>query len=504
MNRLNVQGVLLSLPSLRVGTITAEMIDQISQGQRRGFTIAPEAATQRMRNRINKKIREEDIFEITKEIVARKWLSLKLYFMIGLPGEVQEDIEAIAQLSHRLKKLAKHKSKITISIATFIPKPHTPFQWEEQISLSESRKKIDFLRKKAQRYGFYLRWHNPEQSLLEGVFARGDRRLHEVVLRAWLKGARFDSWQDRFQFALWQTAFEDTKIDPKFYLEKKGKDTIFPWKKIDIGVSADFLWQEKLKSEQEEITLDCRYDSCQSCGLCDFKKLSPILYKEDIGKVPKELSSNIFSPHKYRFTFTKLDDARFFSHLEVINIFHRAFKMAGLKLVYSNGFHPLPKISFAIALPVGVESLAETMDVEIYGEFDEKILIKKINQHLPSGLSFLLAKKIPLKTPLATPFAQRFVVDFSPVGSPKEKIDDFGKKESFIWQTKHNSKLRQLDLKKIVKKLTLKGQQRIEIVLLLLPSGSIKITEALRAIFDLKKEEVSKLRILKVGDNLDI
>ncbi|MCD6319291.1 MAG: DUF2344 domain-containing protein, partial [Candidatus Desulfofervidaceae bacterium] len=502
MDRLSTEGIALSLPSLRVGTITPEMMAQISRVRRTGFTMAPEAATQEMRNRINKKITEEDLLETAKEVFAHKWPALKLYFMIGLPGETQEDIEAIAELARRLVKIGRRKFRVTISISTFVPKAHTPFQWERQISLEESRNKIKYLRKKAWHYGFRIRWHEPEQSLLEGVFSRGDRRLHEVILRAWLKGARFDSWRDRFQFELWQAAFEDARLDPYFYLAERSKDDLLPWHKIDVGVSPEFLWEEKLKAQRGKITPDCRYEGCQKCNVCDFKEIAPVIHQPPATNHQSPITSHQLlstSHHKYRLTFSKLDEAKSFGHLELVKIFHRAFRRAGFKLVHTQGFHPLPKISFAVALPVGIESLAETMDIEIYGDYDPRSLPGRLNPHLPQGLRVLLCEEVPLNASLPLPAAQRFVVDFSALGLDAQKIEDFQKRDSFIWQVLRNGKVRQVDLKKIVKRLMLKGDQKIDIVLLLAPQGSVKITEALSAILGLQKEEVNRLHILKVG-----
>lgn len=500
MDRLSAEGIALSLPSLRVGTITPEMMDQISRVRRTGFTMAPEAATQEMRNRINKKITEEALLETAKEVFAHKWPALKLYFMIGLPGERKEDIEAIAELARRLVKLGRRKFQITISISTFVPKAHTPFQWERQISLEESREKIKYLRKKAWRYGFRIRWHDSEQSFLEGVFSRGDRRLHEVILRAWLRGARFDSWRDRFQFELWQAAFEDARLDPYFYLAERSKDDLLPWDKIDIGIPPEFLWQERLKAQEGEITPDCRYEGCQKCNLCDFKEIVPVIHQSPITNHQSLTTSHqslSTSCHKYRLTFSKLDEAKFFGHLELVNIFHRAFRRAGFKLVHTQGFHPLPKISFAVALPVGVESLAELMDIEIYGDYDPRSLPGRVNPHLPPGLRVLLCEEVPVGASLPLPAAQRFMVDFSALDLNTKKIEAFQKRDSFIWQVLRNGKVRQVDLKKVVKRLILKGGQKIEIVLL--AKKSVKITEALMAILGLQKEEVNHLHILKVG-----
>ena len=498
MNEFSKDYVAISLPSLRIGTISKDIIEQISRVRRTGFTLAPEAATQKLRNIINKKITEEELFETAKEISSRNWPSLKLYFMIGLPQEGWEDIEAIVALAERLSRLVKGKLQITASISTFVPKPHTPFQWERQISLEESKEKIKFIKRNANRFGLKVRWHEPEQSFLEGVFSRGDRRLHEVILRAWMKGARFDSWRDRFKFEIWQQAFADSRLDPNFYLKQRGKDEPLPWDMIDIGVNKEFLWNECLKARRGEVTQDCRYKGCQNCGLCDFKEMAPKIYSKRKMEVP------IYSPVKesirrYRFTFSKVAEARFLGHLELINIFHRAFRRAGIRLVYSKGFHPLPFIVLATALPVGIESLVEKMDVKLYGEYEPKQLLERINPHLPLGICLNTVKEVPLDTSLPIERRQRFIVDYRKCIFDIKKIALFDHQTHFPWQVVRKGKVRKIDLKDVVKRIVPIEQHKLEVILDFPPSGGIKLVEALQAILNLNKNQANNLSIIKMG-----
>lgn len=498
MNEFSKDCVAISLPSLRIGSISKDIIEQISRVRRTGFTLAPEAATQTLRNRINKKITEEELFETVKEVSSRKWPSLKLYFMIGLPKEGWEDIEAIIALAERLYKLAKGKLQITASISTFVPKPHTPFQWERQISLAESREKIKFIKKNISRFGLKTRWHEPEQSFLEGVFSRGDRRLHEVILRAWMKGARFDSWRDRFQFEIWQRSFADSRLDPHFYLKERGKDERFPWEIIDIGVNKEFLWNEHMKAERGEVTPDCHYMGCQDCGVCDFKDIAPKVYAQKEIKLPPIYK--VTRPiRKYRFTFSKIGEAKFFGHLELINIFHRALRRAGLSLVYSKGFHPLPFITLASALPVGIESLAEKMDIKLYGEYKPKELLDSINPHLPTGLRLAEVFEVPLNTNLPPERRQCFIVDYKKCSFDTKKIMWFDHQTNFPWQVVRKGQVRRIDLKKVVKRIISLEQHKLEIVLDFPPSGGIKLTEALQAILGLNKDQTNALDIIKTG-----
>ena len=498
MNEFSKDYVAISLPSLRIGTISKDIIEQISRVRRTGLTLAPEAATQKLRNIINKKITEEELFETAKEISSRNWPSLKLYFMIGLPQEGWEDIEAIVALAERLSRLVKGKLQITASISTFVPKPHTPFQWERQISLEESKEKIKFIKRNANRFGLKVRWHEPEQSFLEGVFSRGDRRLHEVILRAWMKGARFDSWKDRFKFEIWQQAFADSRLDPNFYLKQRGKDEPLPWDMIDIGVNKEFLWNECLKARRGEVTQDCRYKGCQNCGLCDFKEMAPKIYSKRKIEVP------IYYPVKesirrYRFTFSKVAEARFLGHLELINIFHRAFRRAGIRLVYSKGFHPLPFIVLATALPVGIESLVEKMDVKLYGEYEPKQLLERVNPHLPLGICLNTVKEVPLDTSLPVERRQRFIVDYRKCIFDIKKIALFDHQTHFPWQVVRKGKVRKIDLKDVVKRIVPIEQHKLEVILDFPPSGGIKLVEALQAILNLNKNQANNLSIIKMG-----
>lgn len=500
MNEFSKDCVAISLPSFRIGSISKDIIEQISRVRRTGFTLAPEAATQTLRNHINKKITEEELFETVKEVSFRKWPSLKLYFMIGLPKEGREDIEAIVALTERLCKLVKGKLQITASISTFVPKPHTPFQWEKQISLAESREKIKFIKKNTGRFGLKVRWHEPEQSFLEGVFSRGDRRLHEVILRAWMKGARFDSWRDRFRFEIWQKSFADSRLDPYFYLKERGKDEPFPWEIIDIGVNKEFLWNEHMKAEKGEVTPDCHYETCQDCGVCDFKDIAPKIYAQKKIKLPTLYKVTEFA-RKYRFTFSKMAEAKFFGHLELINIFHRALRRAGLRLVYSKGFHPLPFITLATALPVGIESLAEKMDIKLYGEYKPRELLDSINPHLPLGLHLTEVSEVPLNAHLPTERKQCFIVDYKKCSFDTKKIISFNHQTHFPWQVVRKGQIRKIDLKRVVKKIMPIKQHKLEVILDFPPSGGIKLTEALQAILDLNKDQTSALGIIKTRSN---
>ncbi|HDN80460.1 MAG TPA: TIGR03960 family B12-binding radical SAM protein [Chloroflexi bacterium] len=261
----------VSLPSLRVDSFSVALAEKLEKRRRTGLTFAPEAGSQRLRDVINKKVTEADLMEVAEAAYSRGWHRIKLYFMIGLPTETMEDVEAIAGSVNKVFGIGrKHRggrAEVAVSIATFIPKPHTPFQWLPLASEEEIRRKQRLLRKRLRRRGIHLSFSNYRTSLLEAVFSRGDRRTAEVIYRAWEKGARFDAWREFFNWERWEEAFAEAGLDPSFYVHRlRPREEIFPWDHIDTGVTREFLWEEYQRALRGEITPDCR-QQCYACGI---------------------------------------------------------------------------------------------------------------------------------------------------------------------------------------------------------------------------------------------
>ncbi len=264
-------GLNISLPSLRIESVSTQLMDNLGDSKRGGFTLAPEAATEKMRNIINKFVPHEELLETAREIYRRNWRTIKLYFMIGHPMETIEDVEAIIDLSKQVlaegRKFHGNKASVNVGVSTFIPKPHTPFQWEPMGELADVEAKLSLLRREVRGNGLRLRWNNPKESLFEGWLARGDRRIAEVVERAWRDGAKFDAWHEHYNEAAWQNALAAEGIDPAFYTHRKRRiDEVFPWEHIDVAVTKRFLTQDYLMSQQQETRVDCR-EQCFACGI---------------------------------------------------------------------------------------------------------------------------------------------------------------------------------------------------------------------------------------------
>jgi radical SAM family uncharacterized protein len=269
--RFRDRGMDISLPSLRIETVSTQLMDNLGDSKRSGFTLAPEAATEKMRNIINKYVSHEELLETAREIFRRDWRTIKLYFMIGHPQETLEDVRAIADLSKAVlsegRRFHNRKASVNAGVSTFIPKPHTPFQWEPMDSIESVRAKIALLQQEMRMHGLRLRWNEPLESYYEGFLTRGDRRMANVIERAWRAGAKFDAWFEQFDMSTWEAAFAAEGLDMDFYTHRRRPiDEVFPWSHIDVAVTRRFLAEDYLMSQQGETRVDCRHH-CFACGI---------------------------------------------------------------------------------------------------------------------------------------------------------------------------------------------------------------------------------------------
>jgi radical SAM family uncharacterized protein/radical SAM-linked protein len=403
MGRYAESKIAVSFPSLRVGTLTDELIDEVKKVRKTGLTLAPEAGSERLRRVINKGISEEALLHDARTAYGAGWRLIKLYFMIGLPTETMEDIDAIIDLGRRVKtegRLTGKGGEVNVSVSSFVPKAHTPFQWEEQISYEEILTKQEYLREQLKRKKLNFKWHDAPLSVIEGVFARGDRRLGRVLVEAHRLGCRFDSWGDHFSFSAWQKAFAACGIDPRFYLRRRDIDEILPWDHLDSGVGKEFLLKERQRAVEGELTADCRTGACSACGICDFEeiRMHTVLTEAIPGAPHPTAVTENGETARVRIRFSKTGSMRFLSHLEMITLFTRAVARGGIPIRFSQGFHPHPKFSFATALSVGVESRAEYLDLEIATGFGAEKVREALNGVLPEGMTVIEAREIPLRS----------------------------------------------------------------------------------------------------------
>ena len=264
----------LSLPSLRIDSFSIDLAHKMQQVRKSGLTFAPEAGTQRLRDVINKGVTEEDLLTAAAAAFRQGWKTVKLYFMMGLPTETDEDIIGIAQLAQRVVDLysqikGRRGVKVTVSVSCFVPKAHTPFQWFVQDSLAEFERKQQLLKENIRDRSIQFKYHDARTSYLEGAISRGDRRLAQVIYQAWLDGAKFDGWSDQFKYEVWLAAFNKCSIKPEDYSQRERSFTEhLPWEHVSPGVNKEFFLREYKKACQQELTEDCRRGRCSACGVC--------------------------------------------------------------------------------------------------------------------------------------------------------------------------------------------------------------------------------------------
>jgi len=419
--RYGTSKIALSLPSLRVGTISQEILKTLAQVKRTGITLAPETSSERLQKVINKVISEEEIFLTVKRAFENLWRHVKLYFMIGLPSESEEDVRGIANLA---KRLSRFGGQINVSVSAFVPKAHTPFQWERMLGIKEIEERYSLLRNLLRGKGIRFKWHNPKMSFLEGVFSRGDRRLGKVLLEAFKLGCRLDGWTEHLKWEKWQEAFLKTGLDPESYLRERKEEEILPWDHLQSGVRKQYLLRERQNSHQGRLTPPCE-PNCKRCGCCSEDISVKIVHSFHLtnNAPPKWF---LLSQRKYsmvlRVRFYKLGIMRFLGHLEMVGVILKALRRTGLPLKFSQGLSPHPKVSFGQALPVGIESLCEYFDVELSESCLPQEFKTKINLSLPEGLKVIEVKE---KAEDWRPLHQLFEEDVYLVSIPEEIAEGF-------------------------------------------------------------------------------
>lgn len=491
--------IAVSLPSLRVGTLTEGLIDEIKKVRKTGFTLAPEAGSERMRRVINKGITEADLLETAFNVYRAGWRTIKLYFMIGLPGETTEDVEQIALLARQVKDQAKRSGnpgEVNVAVSNFVPKAHTPFQWEPQITTDEILDKQYLLHTELKKRKLRLKWHDAPLSTMEGVFARGDRRLAPVLVRAVELGCRFDGWHEHFSLDRWLQAFADCGVQPEWYLRRRGLDEVLPWDHLDCGVTRDFLLKERALALDEAATVDCRHGACSACGVCDFSAVTNRLSGGAGLPQREERVVREALPARMRLRFGKSGAMRYLSHLELLTVFTRAVSKAGVPILFSQGFHPHPRFSFATATSVGVESVAEYMDMFVEDGIRAEEVLARLNAVLPVGLRILEAAQVDVKSPSLSTLIDktRYRITFDEAASDRlsEQCVQFMAHAEFVIQRKKKGEIQSVDLRGEAVALNVAGSS-VELV-----AGRGKPLEFARAITGNDTLQADDIRIEKL------
>lgn len=442
--RLRTRMVGLSVSSLRAYGLDEELLEEIARVKATGLTFAPEAGTQRMRDVVNKNVSEDDLLRTTERVFSRGWSRVKLYFMIGLPTETDEDVRGIVETAAKVRdlgrKLRGRRAEVTASVSTFVPKPHTPFQWAAQDSAAETSRKQKMLREAADRRRLTLKYHDAEASLLEGLISRGDRRVGDLLEAAWRRGCRFDGWTELFNREAWRAALVEWGVSPDSYRGALPLDTLLPWSHIHVGLETKFLKREREKALAVRTSPPCgrprrsraapgaspaalteeRKPVCHHCGFdCDLEELrcrreeflrataawsSPAPTERPVssgasGRGKKASPQPPVRPeegtaHRFRLTFTKLGTAAFLGHLDLTRLLPRTARRAGLPLKHSRGFKPHPLLSFGPPLPLGTAGLTEVCDMNLTADIPPEEVLRRLNEAADRGVCFKAAEKL--------------------------------------------------------------------------------------------------------------
>jgi radical SAM family uncharacterized protein/radical SAM-linked protein len=507
--------VSLSLPSLRVAAVNREVLREIKTVRKTGFTIAPEAATARLRTVINKDFGEEDYERALHALFAEGWENLKLYFMIGLPTEIDEDIEAIPEMALKAIRIAKRYSRrhvnLNVGISPFVPKPCTPMQWEGQEAMEKIKEKMHYLRKRLTKKGMNMKGHNPDMSLLEALFSRGDEGLSDLIERAWSLGCRLDAWTEAFDFTKWLDAADYTGINIHARAENNyGEDDVLPWDGIESGVTKKFLREEFQKALSCEMTADCRR-MCHVCGLKCTNKFSvpsaeqgspiqTIGIRPDRGKeVPPAMRNRPLVPGKIRVRvrFSKTGDLRYLSHRELMTAMIRTVRRADIPVAYSQGFHPSPRVSFGPPLNVGMSGKREYFDMELGPGFGD--MKETLNRLLPGGLSVHDIGLIPEEEPSLQSFISRY--EYEIICPDTKPMEDFIARESFVVRREKTAgaDADAVDLREMVEEAVIIDRTTMRLMVRDRGEKKVRLNELLAAVFPLSSGGLDVTRLHLFG-----
>lgn len=455
----------LSLPSLRVDSIDDELSALMTAMRQTGLTVAPEAGSQRLRNIINKNINEDEILKSVEIALKNGWQLIKFYFMIGLPHETDDDIQAIIDLIYKITGISGKKLQINVTISPFVPKPFTPFQWAKMENKADLIRKASRIKNAFSPYRFIkIKYHEIDSSLLECVIGRGDIKVGDLILQAYKNGAVFDGWNEYFDFSKWQRAADEIGLIWEDYTQQIPLSAPLNWQDIDLGISPKFLIKEWQRAEQEATLTDCRDGNCTGCGLCageirpTYTKpiaSKPIVFREKIN----DSRPNIH----YRAFFSKMGKMSYVTNLDLVRMIYNVFRATDLPISYSQGFNVHPMVSFGPPLSLGVQGKNEYFDFILKELADTEILFDTLNKSMPKALQLKDIVLLSDKKMRAMDYYQFEEVTVIP---PTEYCEIFQTKtaaflqtEKFLFTRIRKQKEQTKDLKPIVKKISWNGFQ---------------------------------------------
>jgi len=486
----------ISFPSMRLDSFSEKVAEYAKQTKKSGLTFAPEAGSQRLRNAINKQISEEELLNSVRIALDNGWQLVKLYFMIGLPGETMEDVLAIADLVEKVLKVGGKRLNVNVTLSSFIPKPFTPFQWEAQDSPELIQEKIDTVKPVLRRMKrVKVMSRDPRYSQLEGLMSRGDRKLGRVILTAWQRGAKFDSWREFYNFDLWEAIMDELGYNLSDYTGARDIDAPLPWEVIDPLISKNFLLKEREKAFATQLTPDCR-EGCVGCNVC-FDDLQMDLVENEKGNsfaFAERNSEQEDQKFRYRLNFVKTGAAKFTSHLDIIRIFKQALKGAQFDLCYTGGYNKKPKISAGFPLPYAFTSNDEY--IEVFLKHPVENIDKQLNEHLPEGLRIKNFRQLDSRAASVSNLVIGFIYQVSFVdelpATVKSEIEEVLNQKNLWIERIKKEKTKKLDARKFIQSIELHDNQ-MEMTLNVIDGRTVKVHE----ILDLLNLSEKKLYVLR-------
>ncbi|MFP4241218.1 MAG: TIGR03960 family B12-binding radical SAM protein [Chitinispirillaceae bacterium] len=479
----------VSIPSTRIDALNDEQIDALGAvSPVTSFTIAPEAGSQRLRRVINKDFTDEDIVRTVNLLLSRNIQTIKLYFMLGLPTENESDIQAIIVMVRNISSLLRSSSRrkmLHVALSPFSPKANTPFQWEAMEDMERLEEKGRFVKSSLRDCrNVKVSYRNGRMTFLETVMARGDRRVGEIIYRAWKAGARFDGWDEHFNLDRWLGAADEAGVDTGSYTGKTEIEDKLPWRAVSVGVDTDFLFEEYARSREENPTEDCRTGKCSGCGACSgelrMKYAKSGVVSPAVGFGRKQIRRNSSQSCRYRFVYEKGEAVRFLGHMDMVEVFHRAMIAASFPLVFSQGFNPHPRISFGPPLPYGATACNEGFDIETTEMLGMDPLV--MNNWLPEGLKVKSFRRLEegegsLNSTINAALYRIISLDPFSEMEMEAMLEEVLRRDEIVVETRKKGKLRSRDIRPAIIGARVKTEEGVfcwDVMLSLAPGASCK------------------------------
>ena len=498
-------GVAVALPSLRADAFSLALAAAASRVRRTGFTFAPEAGSERLRAVINKGLSEGEILAAVEGALSAGWRGVKLYLMVGHPTEGEADFEELAGLVGKIRGLLRARAGrgVTLSVSPFVPRPHTPFQFERQDALDETRAKVQWMRRRLSGGGVTVKYHDLGATALEGFVARGGRETAGVIEGAWRRGARFDGWTEQLDMGAWAGALAEAGLALESGFRERREDEALPWEVVSYGISRDWLVRERRKAYAGTVTEECRLRRCSGCGICDFEVLeNRLAERPGVGVGVKGVADTPTPSHPHtlhpvasatiRLRYAKLAPLRFLSHLDVLRELLRTCRRAGAPLVYSEGLAPRPRVGAGPSLATGWTSASEWLDLELAGEWDAgrlAELLEGLNRCAAPGLEFLGAGVLPARSLSLSAAIERSTYratfpepPFEPAFADLDAgCRAFLARDAVRYEQRRGERCRHVDLRPFVYDLAATDGRTVVLELRTASDGSAKPTEVLEA-----------------------